>query len=123
MEQSYAIYEDKHVMAFLNHNPFSIGHTLIIPKKHYINMFDIDESAYLEVMQVVRLLLKTYEKKLGISGADLLNLNGIEGQQTVFHFHVHLIPRRDGDELVPWINSVPRNKYDFREIQKKLSLI
>jgi len=120
MEPSFPVYENKHVLAFLDNNPFTQGHTLVIPKRHYINMFDIDEDALNEVMEVVHLLVKRYEKNMGMSGVDILNLNGVDGQQTVYHFHVHLIPRFVGDNLVPWINSIPRVKSDLKSMQNRL---
>jgi len=120
MEPSFPVYENKHVLAFLDNNPFTQGHTLVIPKRHYINMFDIDEDALNEVMEVVHLLVKRYEKNMGMSGVDILNLNGVDGQQTVYHFHVHLIPRFAGDNLVPWINSIPRVKSDLKSMQNRL---
>jgi histidine triad (HIT) family protein len=120
MEPSFPVYENKHVLAFLDNNPFTQGHTLVIPKRHYINMFDIDEDALNEVMEVVHLLVKRYEKNMGMSGVDILNLNGVDGQQTVYHFHVHLIPRFAGDNLVSWINSIPRVKSDLKSMQNRL---
>ncbi|MHB1812018.1 MAG: HIT family protein [Thermoplasmataceae archaeon] len=120
MEPSYPVFENKHVLAFLDNNPFTQGHTLVIPKRHYINMFDIDEEALEEVVSVVHLLVKRYEKIIGMSGVDILNLSGVDGQQTVYHFHIHIIPRFPADNLVSWIKSIPRVESDFKSTQKKL---
>ncbi|WP_393972005.1 HIT family protein [Oxyplasma meridianum] len=120
VEPAFTVYEDKHVMAFLDNNPFSVGHTLVIPKRHFINMFDMDEDTLCEVIAVVHTLVKRYEKKMGMSGVDILNLNGSDGQQTVYHFHMHIIPRTKDDHLVPWIETIPRVKVDLRSVQTRL---
>ena len=120
MELSYPVFENKHVLAFLDNNPFTEGHTLVIPKRHYINMFDIDEDVLQEVISVVHLLVKRYEKKIGMSGVDILNLNGVDGQQTVYHFHMHIIPRFPEDGLVSWIKSIPRVQSDLKSTQARL---
>jgi histidine triad (HIT) family protein len=94
---SWKIYENKEVYAFLDINPISKYHTLIIPKKHYVNIFDVPEHDLKEVIAVVRKLAKWYEEKLGIKNLQIISNNGKEGQQDVFHLHYHLVPRKKGD--------------------------
>lgn len=84
------IYEDDLVMAFLDVNPDSNGHTLIIPKQHYTNLEDIDNDTLLHIMKIARKLKKVLEDKLNIDGLTLIQNNG--DVQEVKHYHLHLKP-------------------------------
>ena len=101
--KSWKVYENKYVYAFLDIHPASKYHTLIIPKKHYRNIFDIPEKELKEVISVVKKLVNLYEKKLGIKNVQIINSSGAEAQQDVFHIHFHIVPRKKGDgQDVKW---------------------
>ena len=87
---SYKVYEDDLVYAFLDINPDSPGHTLIIPKKHYQDLVSIDNETLLHIFDVARILKKKMEEKLNIDGLTLIQNNG--DVQEVKHFHLHLKP-------------------------------
>ena len=87
---SYKIYEDDVVYAFLDINPDSVGHTLIIPKKHYLDLDDIDIDTLKHIMEIAKLLKKRIEKKLNCDGLTLIQNSG--DVQEVKHFHLHLKP-------------------------------
>ena len=87
---SYTIYEDDVVKAFLDINPDSNGHTLIIPKKHYLDLDDIDEETLIHIMKVSKKIKKLLEEKLGTDGVTLIQNNGCV--EEVKHFHLHLKP-------------------------------
>ena len=87
---SYKVYEDNLVYAFLDINPDSPGHTLIIPKKHYQDLVSIDNETLLHIFDVARILKKKLEEKLNIDGLTLIQNNG--DVQEVKHFHLHLKP-------------------------------
>ena len=87
---SYTIYEDDVVKCFLDVNPDSNGHTLIIPKKHTLDLTTIDEQTYLHIYQVALMLKKRLEERLHIDGLTLIQNNG--DVQEVKHFHLHLKP-------------------------------
>ncbi len=87
---SYKLYEDDIVVALLDAYPDSSGHTLIIPKKHYMDIDDIDDETLLHIMQVCRKIKKMLEKKLDIAGLTLIQNNG--EVQEIKHFHLHLKP-------------------------------
>lgn len=87
---SYKIYEDDLVLAFLDINPDSNGHTLIIPKKHYKDLVEIDNETLIHIFDIARLLKKELEEKLNIDGLTLIQNNG--DIQEVKHFHLHLKP-------------------------------
>jgi len=95
----HKIYEDKDFLAFLDVNPKREGHTLIIPKKHYQDVFDIPEEVFKGLMLVVQKLAKKLKNSGKVEGVNLLHASGKTAQQSVFHFHFHLVPRRAGDGL------------------------
>ncbi len=92
---SYTIYEDDTVKAFLDANPDANGHTLIIPKKHYQDLFDIDEKTLMHIIKIAKKLDPTFKEKLGAKGVTLVQNNGI--LQEVKHFHLHLKPGYSGN--------------------------
>lgn len=87
---SYKIYEDDVVYAFLDINPDSVGHTLIIPKKHCLDLDDIDIDTLKHIMEIAKLLKKRIEEKLNCDGLTLIQNSG--DVQEVKHFHLHLKP-------------------------------
>ena len=94
---SYTIYEDDNFKAFLDINPITNGHTLLVPKKHYDNLFDLDEQLIPRIGNVVKELNVKYKDKLGCEGLTLIQNNGIG--QDVKHYHLHLVPRYEKDEI------------------------
>lgn len=87
---SYKIYEDDIVYAFLDINPDSVGHTLIVPKKHYLDLDDIDIEILKHIMKIAKMLKKRIEEKLNCDGLTLIQNSG--DIQEVKHFHLHLKP-------------------------------
>lgn len=87
---SYKIYDDEVVLAFLDINPDSTGHTLLIPKKHFKNIDDIPISTLTHIMKVAKKLKIELEKKLNCDGVTFVQNNG--DIQEVKHFHLHLKP-------------------------------
>ncbi len=113
------IYSDSDVMAFLDVNPVSPGHTLIIPKKHYVELDDIPEELLMKIAKIAKKLTLQYKKKLNNTGTNILNASGKDAQQSVGHFHLHLVPRYHEDGLDLWFHG--RNKgVDLEKIYKKL---
>ncbi len=87
---SFKIYEDEVVYAFLDIHPDSIGHTLIIPKKHYLDFFDIDASTLASIMESAKTVMNLLKEKLQPTGFTLIQNNGTI--QEVKHFHLHIKP-------------------------------
>jgi len=94
---SYTIYEDDIVKAFLDIEPFSDGHILIIPKKHFENMYDIDVETLKNIEDISRKIGKLLKEKLNCVGITRLQNN--EYGQAVKHYHMHIIPRYKNDKL------------------------
>lgn len=95
---SYKVYEDDHVLAFLDITQGTKGHTLVIPKKHSRNIFDVDEESITHVFKVVPKLASALKEAFNPIGLNIVN-NNDEPLQSVFHFHVHLIPRYENDGM------------------------
>lgn len=93
------IYEDDVCLAFLDLSQATYGHTLVVPKKHYKNILEVDDETLAHVMKVVKALANQIVEKLEAKGVNVLtNTNEVAGQ-TVPHFHVHILPRYDEKEL------------------------
>jgi histidine triad (HIT) family protein len=91
--------EDEHTIAFMDINPWTRGHALVIPREHARNLYDIpDDSLSHTVVAAKRLALRMKER-LRCDGINLINSTEPAAWQTVFHFHVHVIPRYDDDPL------------------------
>ena len=87
---SYKVYENEYVFAFLDINPDADGHTLIVPKKHFKDIEDIDENTLLEIFKAAKTVKKLLEEKLNCDGITLMQNNG--DVQEVKHFHLHVKP-------------------------------
>ena len=95
---SYKVYEDDNVLAFLDITQGTKGHTLIIPKKHIKNVYDLDEQTIFNVFKVVPMISKALKKAFSPIGLNIIN-NNDKPHQSVFHFHIHLIPRYENDGM------------------------
>ncbi len=90
---SYTIYEDDIVKVFLDVNPEVNGHTLIVPKKHYQDLYDIPNETLMHIMETAKKIGTLYEEKLGSKGMTLVQNNGLP--QEVKHYHLHILPAYD----------------------------
>jgi histidine triad (HIT) family protein len=116
---SYKVFEDDLVFAFLDIKPLTRGHTLIIPKKHFVDILDIDNQSLARTVVVAKELASKFKLKLGAEGFNLLQSNGSIAHQDVFHFHMHLVPRYKNDGID--LNSHHTNQLiDVEEVFEKL---
>ncbi len=99
---SQKVYEDEDTLAFLDIHPVNRGHTLVIPKKHSTDVFEIDESDWRAVMKTSRLVAHALERALNPLGINLAMNNRAGAGQVVFHAHVHVMPRFEGDGYELW---------------------
>jgi len=96
----YRLYEDDDVLAFLDLFPQSFGHALVIPKRSAAcNILDVDSEALCKVMAVVQKLTRVIVDELQPDGVQIAQFNGSPAGQTVFHIHVHIVPRYAGEGL------------------------
>ena len=97
------VHEDERTLAFMDINPATRGHLLVIPREHATDLRDIPADDLHACAEVAQRIAGTMEEKLGADGVNLLNSWGASAWQTVFHFHLHVIPRYDNDPLrLPW---------------------
>jgi len=101
--ESKKVYEDDLVMAFLPKEPVTEQHILLVPKKHYENIFDIPYNYLKRIAKVLKVLSERIKKETGAKGINILHASGKDAQQSVFHFHFHLVPRFPNDKLDLWI--------------------
>ena len=111
---SWKVMETEKAYAFLDINPVNEYHTLIIPKNHYTNIFDTPEEEMKEIIALVKKVSTLYNEKLGINHLQVVNSNGHEAQQDVFHIHYHIVPRKLGDgQNIRWTPHPEwRNRFD-----------
>jgi len=94
---------DERTVAFMDINPATRGHALVVPRAHYADLAEIPEDELATCVQAARRLAERAVERLGADGVNLLNAQGRAAWQTVFHFHFHVIPRYEGDPLrLPW---------------------
>lgn len=111
---SDVIYEDGDFIAFLDINPVSHGHTLLVPKKHSINILDTDEAVLSKLSVIVKKVSKAILQAMDSTDFNLEVNNGKNAGQLVPHSHWHIIPRWPDDGLKPW----PGKKYEEGEAVK-----
>ena len=100
---SRRIYEDENFVVMMDVSPASKGHSLLLPKEHYANMFEMPEELLAEVLKVAQKVAAKMMTALNADGINILQNNGEAAGQTVFHYHMHLIPRYNGEEpMLTW---------------------
>ena len=96
--------EDERTVAFMDINPGTRGHLLVVPRRHARDLLEIDQEDLAATMSAAQRMAGRVVERLDADGVNLLNCCGETAWQTVFHFHVHVIPRYDEDPLrLPWI--------------------
>mgnify|MGYP002508974895 FL=1 len=96
---SVKLYEDEEFVIILDIGPAAFGHALIIPKDHYANLYEMPEELLGKVMSLAKVWGEKLVKALKADGLNLVQNNGLAAGQTVFHYHLHLIPRYEGDSV------------------------
>ncbi len=91
--------EDEHTIAFMDLNPWTRGHALVIPRNHSRNLYEVDPNDLSHTVAAAKRLAERMRDRLGCDGVNLLNSCEPAAWQTVFHLHFHVIPRYDGDPL------------------------
>jgi histidine triad (HIT) family protein len=97
----HKIYEDDDTLAFLDIMPRTEGHALVITKEKAQDLFDVSPDALAKLMAVVQRLAPKIKDAMGAEGVLIQQFNGTAAGQTVFHLHVHIIPRKEGETLKP----------------------
>ena len=117
---NYTVYEDDKVLAFLDVNPTSKGHTLVVPKAHCSSFLDCETEDLNHCMQVAQQLANQIKEKLNCDGINILTNIGQAAGQSVMHFHIHIIPRYENDDhLTLQFNSI--GEVDLESICKQIT--
>ena len=90
--EAYIIYEDEEVMVFLDRYPLTRGHSLVVPKKHYEYIYDVPDDLLARLIVTTREVARAQVKGLGASGVRIVQNNGSDAGQIIFHVHFHVIP-------------------------------
>ena len=117
---SYTLYEDEDFKVIFDISPVSKGHALLISKNHYKNLFELDDEVASKALVVVKKVATELKAQLNCDGFNLLQNNEEIAGQTVFHFHIHLIPRYKDDNvsLIPTPGKLDEN--NARELADKI---
>lgn len=107
------VYEDETVVAFLSSRPVNVGHTLVVPKKHYENIYEVsgEEAAYL--FKIVKKIAQAVKDTTNAEGIRIVQNNGEAAGQVVFHLHVHIIPMKMSNQFYHGIGD-----RDSKELEK-----
>ena len=108
------IYEDETVMAFLDIRPLSLGHTLVISKIHYVDIFHIPDNELCNIHKISKLISSAIKKATNADGISIIQQNGKSAGQDIFHLHVHVVPRFEGQRMPSFsdLKLVERDKLD-----------
>jgi histidine triad (HIT) family protein len=117
---SKKIYEDEDTVAFLDINPTTPGHTLVIPKKHYENIYDIDEKTLCKTMGIVKAVSERVKTRMNAEGINVLQSNSRAAGQLVDHIHFHIIPRYKDDPFIIRFSRIQLSESEMSSIRDKL---
>ena len=112
------ILENDYILSFMDVMPQTPGHTLVIPKYCTENIFDLPEEYFIHLMDAKQKIAKAIKKAYAPTGVMIMQLNGKEAGQTVFHLHFHIIPRKEGLNYKFHSSEIANFKYLDREAEK-----
>lgn len=118
---SHTLYEDEQFKVILDVGPATKGHALILPKGHYANLYELPEDVAADTMKLAKKMATIMTEKLSCDGFNLIQNNGEVAGQTVFHFHMHLIPRyKDDGEILKYHAGSPSQE-ELLELKKMIT--
>ena len=117
---SNTLYEDDDFRVILDIEPATKGHALILPKKHFANLYEIDDERASKVLLVAKQMATKMQKALNCDGLNVVQNNGVAAGQTVFHFHMHLVPRYEQDDAGLDMPNKKVADYDLKEVAAKI---
>lgn len=118
---AFRVFEDESHIAFLDINPAALGHTLVVPKKHSADIHQISARDYGALAECAKNIADSIQQSLVTDGTTIMQMNREAGWQSVFHTHIHIIPRFNGDQLnQPWIPT-PASQEALKEIHARIT--
>jgi histidine triad (HIT) family protein len=118
--QASVVFEDENTMAFMDLKPVNDGHTLVIPKTHYENIYEIPEEEIASLYKTVKKVASAVKKGVNAEGISITQHNGWAALQRVFHMHVHVIPRYEGQRFPRPEELKEANREKLEEIAAKI---
>ena len=115
-----SIYEDDDFKVILDASPATKGHALILPKEHFDNLYEVDDEVAAKIMPLAKKLANHMKEKLHCDGVNVLQNNEEAAGQTVFHLHVHLVPRYAGENAILEWNHLELSDDEMKEICERL---
>lgn len=115
------VYEDSEFLAFLDLYPVNIGHTLIVPKKHFENIHDLPDDILIKMSLVVKKVSGAVKDGVNADGINVTSNNGTHAGQVIFHSHTHIIPRFAGDGFPMWRGARGYNEGEMEMTAEKIS--
>lgn len=113
--------ESENTISFLDKNPISAGHILIIPKAHYVSIYDCPDEILQELISETKRVAELIKVKLKSDSVNILNASGKNAQQSTKHLHFHIVPRFKDDNLNLWFRDTEKSSVSTEEIFKKLT--
>ncbi len=121
-ELPYAkIYEDSDILAFLDIKPVNIGHTLIIPKQHFVNIYETPEEILASMIKSAKIISRAVKSETKADGINVTMNNDPAAGQIIFHSHIHIILRLASDGFGPWRGRRPYKEGEMEEVAKKIT--
>lgn len=114
------IYEDRDILVFLDIAPVNIGHSLVIPKKHFVNIYETPEEILASMIKTAKIVSKAIKSQTKADGVNVTMNNDTAAGQVVFHSHIHVIPRLASDGFGLWHGRRPYREGEASEIAKKI---
>ena len=118
---SYTVYEDNDFRAIMDISPAAKGHVIILPKKHAADVFELSEELASKIYVVAKKIAAAVKEVIGCDGVNILQNNGAAAGQTVFHLHMHVIPRWKGDSIKITWTSDEANKDMIKEVAEDIA--
>lgn len=120
MIPSHTLYEDEDFKVIFDLSPATKGHALILPKKHFDNIYQMDDNTSSKVFTVAKKMSIAMTKAFNCDGFNLIQNNGKCAGQSVFHFHMHLIPRYDGDNAINMWKPSETTDIELEKLEKQV---
>lgn len=118
---SNKIYEDEEILAFLDINPVNKGHTLVVPKKHYRNLYETPDNTLCRIILATKKLALHIKEKLNADGINIMINNDQDAGQIIFHTHIHIVPRFKNDGFKHW-KGEPYKEGEIEKTARKLKI-
>lgn len=117
---SHKVYEDDDFFAFLDIHPVNPGHTLVVPKAHHLNIFDLPTDILEKVGPVVQKIARAVQSTARADGINIIMNNEPSAGQVIFHAHIHIIPRHKGDGFQHWQGQTVPTDEEFQKMREEM---